>query len=76
MSVRKLVSIYEFIWMLQSHHQQRLAWSDAAAARTARDRAEALAAAQLEAMLIANPSGQLGHSKLNDIDTLEQSGLL
>ncbi len=76
MSIRKLLSVYEFIWMLESHHQQRLAWDDAAAARIARQRAEAQAADQLRAMLIANPSGQLGHSKLNDIHTLEQAGLL
>ena len=76
MSVRTLVEIYQFVWMLESNAQQRLAWQDAAEARIARARAEALAAAQLRAMLEANPSGSLGHSKLNDLDKLEDSGLL
>jgi hypothetical protein len=66
----------QFFWMVESHHQQRLAWEDAAEARISRQRAEAQAAAQLRAMLIANPSGALGHAKLNDIRALEESGLL
>lgn len=76
MSVRRLVEIYQFFWMLESHAQQRLAWEDAAEARIARDRAEAQAAAQLQAMLDANPSGQLGNAQLNDPQRLEDSGLL
>lgn len=76
MSVRRLVEIYQFFWMLESHAQQRLAWEDAADARIARDRAEAQAAAQLQAMLDANPSGQLGNAQLNDPQRLEDSGLL
>lgn len=76
MSVRRLVEIYQFFWMLESHAQQRLAWEDAAGARIARDRAEAQAAAQLKAMLAANPSGQLGNAQLNDPQSLEDSGLL
>ena len=76
MSLRNLVEIYQFFWMLESHSQQRLAWEDAAQARINRARAEAQAAAQLRAMLIANPSGSLGHAKLNDRDALEKSGLL
>lgn len=76
MSVRNLVEIYQFVWMLESNAQQRLSWKDAAEARVARARAEAMAAAQLRAMLDANPSGQLGHSRLNDLDKLRNSGLL
>ncbi len=76
MSFGRLMEIYQFFWMFESHAQQRLAWDDAAQARTARERAEALAAAQLRAMLDANPSGQLGNAQLNDPDGLEQSGLL
>lgn len=76
MSLRLLVEIYQFAWSLESHAQQRLAWQDAAQARIARDRAEARAAAQLQAMLIANPSGQLGRAQLDDEDALRRSGLL
>lgn len=76
MSVRNLVEIYQFIWSLESNAQQRLAWRDAAVARIARDRAEAQAEAQLQAMLDANPSGQLGHARLNDPESLIKSGLL
>lgn len=76
MNVRNLVEVYQFIWMLESHSQQRLAWHDAEQARIARVRAEAQAAAQLHAMLIANPSGSLGSAKLNDEDALLRSGLL
>jgi hypothetical protein len=74
--MNKLVSIYQFFWMLESHYQQGLAWEDAAEARLARARAEELAAAQLAAMLEANPSGQLGSSELNDTEKLRRSGLL
>lgn len=76
MSFGKIVELYQFLWMLESHAQQRLAWDDAAEARISRTRAEAQAAAQLRAMLNANPSGSLGHAALNDQDSLEQSGLL
>ncbi len=76
MSFGRLMEIYQFFWMFESHAQQRLAWQDAAQARVSRERAEALAAAQLRAMLDANPSGQLGNAQLNDPDGLEQSGLL
>ncbi len=72
----KIVGFYQFVWMLESHSQQRLAWDDAAEARLARDRAEAKAAAQLRAMLEANPSGQLGRAKLDDEDALRRAGLL
>ncbi|PZU85745.1 MAG: hypothetical protein DI527_20920 [Chelatococcus sp.] len=76
MSLNRLIQIYQFVWMLESHAQQRLAWEDAAEMRLARMRAEAQAAAQLRAMLDANPSGQLGHARLNDDDALRESGLL
>lgn len=76
MSLSGLVEIYQFFWMLESHREQRLAWKDAAEMRIARARAEAQAAAQLAAMLEANPSGQLGHAKLDDPDNLARSGLL
>lgn len=76
MAFRQLSEIYQFIWMLESHGQQRLQWKDAAEARIARERAEAQAAAQLRAMLNANPSGSLGDAKLNDENNLKQSGLL
>ena len=74
--MRKLVEFYQVIWMFESHAQQRLAWEDAAQARIARAKAEAQAAAQLRAMLNANPSGALGHGAVNDRDALERSGLL
>lgn len=74
--MRKLVEFYQVIWMFESHAQQRLAWEDAAQARIARAKAEAQAAAQLRAMLNANPSGALGHGSLNDRAALERSGLL
>lgn len=76
MSFGKIMEIYQFFWMFESHAQQRLAWQDAEDARVARVRAEAMAAAQLRAMLDANPSGQLGHARLDDEDSLRDSGLL
>lgn len=76
MSLGRITQIVQFFWMFESHHQQRLAWEDAAEARIARMRAEAQAAAQLRAMLRANPSGQLGHARLNDEDALRRAGLL
>jgi hypothetical protein len=76
MSIQRFVEIYQFFWMLESHAAQRLAWEDAAQMRIARLRAERQAAAQLRAMLDANPSGQLGHAKLNDEEALRKSGLL
>lgn len=76
MSLEGLGKLYEFFWTLESHHQQRLAWDDAAEARIARARAEAEAAAQLQAMLDANPSGSLGHAKLDDVEALKREGLL
>lgn len=76
MSINKAVELYQLFWMFESHAQQRLAWVDAAQARIARARAEDLAAAQLRAMLAANPSGQLGHALLNDRGKLKRSGLL
>ncbi|WP_421693233.1 hypothetical protein [Aestuariivirga sp.] len=76
MSFGRISEIVQFFWMFESHAQQRLAWDDAAEARVARMRAEGQAAAQLRAMLNANPSGSLGHAKLNDIDALKESGLL
>ncbi len=74
--MRRLMEIYQFVWMFESHSQQRLAWEDAAQARIARARAEALARAQLQAMLEANPSGSLGHAQLNDEEALRDAGLL
>lgn len=74
--MNKLIQIYQFFWFLETQTQQRLAWEDAAEMRIARARAEAQAAAQLQAMLDANPSGQLGHARLNDVDKLKKSGLL
>ena len=76
MSLNRLVQIYQFFWMIESHAQQRLAWEDAEQMRIARARAEAQAAAQLQAMLIANPSGQLGHARLNDEQALRDAGLI
>lgn len=76
MSLRSLVEIYQFLWSLEANAQQRLAWQDAAEARIARERSEAQAAAQLKAMLDANPSGQLGHSKIDDEQRLKDAGLL
>ena len=70
------LQIYNFLWSLEAHAEQRLAWEDAELARAARVRAEALAQAQLQAMLTANPSGQLGLSKLNDEEALRRAGLL
>jgi hypothetical protein len=74
--MRQLSEIIQFFWMFESHHQQRLAWQDAEEMRIARARAEARALAQHQAMLSANPSGQLGHSALNDEDALRKSGLI
>ena len=71
-----LVQLHQFIWSLESQSQQRLAWKDAAQARTARAQAEARAEAQLNAMMSANPSGQLGRSELGGTDTLKKGGLL
>lgn len=71
-----LFRLYELYWMFSSHREQRLAWRDAAEMRIARARAERQAAAQLAAMLDANPSGQLGDSRLNDDGALKRSGLL
>ena len=76
MSLRSISELIQFLWMFESHHHQRLAWKDAAEARVARARAEAKAAAQLEAMLKANPSGALGHGKVDDPEALKRSGLL
>lgn len=76
MSLRNLVEIHQFLFSLESQAAQRLAWEDAEQARIARARAEAVAAARLRQMLDANPSGQLGNAKLNDIEALRRSGLL
>lgn len=75
MSIHRFVEIYQFFWMLESHAQQRLAWEDAEEARIARSRAETQAAVQLQAMLDANPSGQLGNAQINDPRSLDDSGL-
>lgn len=74
--LRAFLVPYEIYWMFRSHAEQRLSWKDAQQARLARDRAEALARAQLQAMLAANPSGSLGHSSLNNLDLLKDSGLI
>ncbi len=76
MSLRQLIELHQFLFSLESQAAQRLAWEDAEQARIARARAEAIAAARLRAMLDANPSGQLGHAQLNDLDALKRSGLL
>ncbi len=76
MSFGKLMEFYQTLWMFESHRHQRLAWRDAEDARIARVRAEQQAAAQLQAMLVANPSGQLGSARLNDPKNLKESGLL
>ncbi|MCO6051522.1 hypothetical protein NGM99_17190 [Mesorhizobium sp. RP14(2022)] len=76
MSLRSISEFYQFFWMFESHAQQRLSWRDAAEARLSRARAEAMAAAQLRAMLEANPSGQLGNARLNDLEALRRSGLI
>lgn len=72
----RVTEIIQFFWMFESHHHQRLAWEDAKQARVARIRAEAQSAAQFRAMLNANPSGSLGHARLNDEEALRKSGLL
>lgn len=74
--MRQISEYVQFFWMFESHAQQRLAWEDAAEARIARIKAEEAAALQLQAMLDANPSGSLGHSKLNDVEALKKEGLL
>jgi hypothetical protein len=76
MAIARITQFVQFFWMFESHAQQRLMWADAAEARIARARAEERAAAQLQAMLDANPSGSLGHSKLDDEDALREAGLL
>lgn len=76
MKFQNLMNFVQFCMALESQAAQRLAWEDAAEMRIARVRAERQAAAQLEAMLDANPSGQLGHATLNDDDVLRDSGLL
>lgn len=54
MSFGKIMELYQFVHMIESHYQQQLAWEDAAEARISRARAEERAAAQLRAMLVAN----------------------
>lgn len=76
MNFQQLIAIHQFLFSLESQAAQRLAWEDAAEARIARARAEAAAAARLRQMLNANPSGQLGNAKLNDMEALRRSGLL
>lgn len=72
----RFLEIYNIVWMFRSHSAQKKAWRDAEEMRVARVRAEMQAAAQLQAMLDANPSGQLGHAWLNDPASLDRSGLL
>lgn len=74
--LRSLLIPYDIYWMFRSHAEQRKAWKDADQARVARQRAEAQARAQLQAMLDANPSGSLGNSSLNDRASLKDSGLI
>ena len=76
MSLGKVMEIYQFFWMFESHRQQRLSWEDAAMARIARDRADAQSRAQYRAMLLAHPSGAMGDAKLDDDDILMRTGLL
>lgn len=72
----RIMGFYNFMWMLRTRKEQQLAWEDARLARIARERAEERAAEQMEAMLAANPSGQLGKARLNDKKALRRSGLL
>lgn len=72
----RIMEIYNFFWMFESHYAQRLSWQDAEEMRIARARAEEQAAARLQAMLDANPSGQLGNAQLDDEQALRDSGLL
>lgn len=74
--VTKVIQVHQFFWQLEVAHHQRLAWMDAQEARMARARAEQQAAEQLRAMLIANPSGQLGTSALNDRKALRDGGFV
>lgn len=74
--IGKISQLIQFVWMFESHRQQRLAWDDAAKARIARERSEAQSQRQLVAMREANPSGALGWSQLNDPENLRESGLL
>lgn len=76
MSIERALSLYRLYWMFRSHREQRLAWRDAQEMRIARARAEVQAAAQLRAMLEANPSGQLGNAEMDDERALKDSGLL
>jgi hypothetical protein len=76
MSLRAFREVFDILFSIESRFEQRLAWADAAEARLARARAEKQAAAQLKAMLEANPSGQLGHGKVNDEQRLKDAGLL
>lgn len=76
MSLRTLMGVYQFGWMVVSHYQQSLQWRDAKEARIGRVRAETQAAAQLDSMMDANPSGALGNARLNDPVALRRSGLL
>jgi hypothetical protein len=76
MSLRQLFEVYQFFWTLEANAQQRLAWEDAEEARAARARAESTAKTQAKAMLDANPSGQLGASRMNDEQRLKDAGLL
>lgn len=75
-SFSRVIEIYQFLWSLRANYEQAKAWADAEDARTARIRAEAQAAAQLQAMLDANPSGQLGNAELDNRNALKNSGLL
>ncbi|MET3927516.1 hypothetical protein [Devosia sp. 2618] len=74
--MRQLSEIFQFLWMFESQHHQRLAWRDAEEMRVARARAESRAEAQQKSMMNANPSGELGHSAFNDEDALRKSGLI
>ena len=76
MRLGAFIEIYNFLWSLEAHAQQRLVWEDAVQARAAKARAEAQSAAQMQAMLLANPSGQMGNAQLNDPSNLSESGLL
>lgn len=72
----RMMHRYQQLHTLLAQYHQALAWEDAEKARVARERAELQAAAQVQAMLDANPSGQLGTSSLNDKAALEHAGLL
>jgi hypothetical protein len=74
--ISKLFSYYQMVRSFEVDRHQRLAWEDAEKARIARDKSIETAKEKAQAMLDANPSGQLGRSKLDDEAALKRAGLL